>query len=97
MPPKVQDYEERQENDNSSQWTLDDQGSHPGSSSCEDSASMVVALSILISPSRVHEVIPEEDSLQETSQCGILRDEFNDAVILNSQYIPDGESDQDVE
>ena len=58
---------------------------------------MVVALSILISPSRVHEVIPEEDSLQETSQCGILRDEFNDAVILNSQYIPDGESDQDVE
>lgn len=58
---------------------------------------MVVALSILISPSRVHEVIPEEDSLQETSQCGILRDEFNDAVILNSQYMPDGESDQDVE
>jgi hypothetical protein len=58
---------------------------------------MVVALSILISPSRVHEVIPEEDSLQETSQCGILRDEFNDAVILNSQFMPDGESDRDVE
>jgi hypothetical protein len=58
---------------------------------------MVVALSILISPSRVHEVIPEEDSLQETSQCGIFRDEFNYAVILNSQFMPDGESDCNVE
>jgi hypothetical protein len=97
LPPKVQDLEERQENDNSSQWTLEDQGSHPGASSCDDSASMVVALSILISPSRLHEVIPEEDSLQETSQCGVLRDEFNEAVIMNSQFMPEDESDRDVE
>jgi hypothetical protein len=97
LPPKVQDLEERQENDNSSQWTLEDQGSHPGASSCDDSASMVVALSILISPSRLREVIPEEDSLQETSQCGVLRDEFNEAVIMNSQFMPEDESDRDVE
>ena len=58
---------------------------------------MVVALSILITPLRLHEVIPEEDSLQETSQCDVIRNEFNDVVILNSQFIPNGESDRDVE
>ena len=56
-----------------------------------------MALSILITPSRLHEVIPEEDLLQETSQCDVIRNEFNDAVILNSQFIPDGESDRHVE